>query len=393
MKGNFTGHQKGKWIRNGLVIFQFWISIVLMIGTMVIQQQMKYIQEKSLGFDKEQMLVIERAFNLGPQVTGTYIEELKRSPEFVDASGSFALPGRQLNFPGFQFRAEGSSEIVTTKSMALSDRMAEVLGLELLEGNWFSEETNDSLSVLLNESAAKLMGGDDLIGKRLNNVQQTPNGNITVVLTVIGIVRDFNFQSLRDEVTPLIIQSNENFGGGAAFVMARVKPGQVNDAIKVAEAKWKELAPEQPFKFTFLDQDLAINYEADKRTGSLFAIFSGLAIFVACIGLFALSAYTASLRTKEIGIRKVLGASVSKILILLSRDFTRMVLVSFVFAIPVAWYVMENWWLENFAYRIQINVWTFLISGGAAFAVAWITVSFQSIKAAVKNPVQSLRSE
>ena len=237
------------------------------------------------------------------------------------------------------------------------------------------------------------MGGDDLIGKRLNNVQQTPNGNITVVLTVIGIVRDFNFQSLRDEVTPLIIQSNENFGGGAAFVMARVKPGQVNDAIKVAEAKWKELAPEQPFKFTFLDQDLAINYEADKRTGSLFAIFSGLAIFVACIGLFALSAYTASLRTKEIGIRKVLGASVSKILILLSRDFTRMVLVSFVFAIPVAWYVMENWWLENFAYRIQINVWTFLISGGAAFAVAWITVSFQSIKAAVKNPVQSLRSE
>ena len=393
MKGNFTGHQKGKWIRNGLVIFQFWISIVLMIGTMVIQQQMKYIQEKSLGFDKEQMLVIERAFNLGPQVTGTYIEELKRSPEFVDASGSFALPGRQLNFPGFQFRAEGSSEIVTTKSMALSDRMAEVLGLELLEGNWFSEETNDSLSVLLNESAAKLMGGDDLIGKRLNNVQQTPNGNITVVLTVIGIVRDFNFQSLRDEVTPLIIQSNENFGGGAAFVMARVKPGQVNDAIKVAEAKWKELAPEQPFKFTFLDQDLAINYEADKRTGSLFAIFSGLAIFVACIGLFALSAYTASLRTKEIGIRKVLGASVSKILILLSRDFTRMVLVSFVFAIPVAWYLMENWWLENFAYRIQINVWTFLISGGAAFAVAWITVSFQSIKAAVKNPVQSLRSE
>jgi putative ABC transport system permease protein len=176
-------------------------------------------------------------------------------------------------------------------------------------------------------------------------------------------------------------------------VLARVKAGKINEAIQAAEAKWKELAPEQPFKFTFLDEDINTNYEADQRTGKLFAVFSGLAIFVACIGLFALSAYTASLRTKEIGIRKVLGASVSKILILLSMDFTKMVLISFVFAIPVAWYVMENWWLQNFAYRIEINVWTFLISGAAAFAVAWITVSFQSIKAAVKNPVQSLRSQ
>ncbi len=393
MKGNFTGHQKGKWIRNGLVIFQFWISIVLMIGTLVIQQQMKYMQEKSLGFDKEQMLVVEGIFNLNPQTANTYIEEIRRSPEFVDASGSFALPGRQLNFPGFQFRAEGSSEIVTTKSMALSDRMGEVLGIELLDGRWFSEQTNDSLAVLLNESAAKLMESDDLIGKRIINVQQTPNGNVTTTLTVIGIVKDFNFQSLRDEVTPLIIQSNENFGGGAAYMMARVKSGRVNEAISVAEAIWRELVPEQSFKFTFLDEDINANYETDQRTGKLFAVFSGLAIFVACIGLFALSAYTASLRTKEIGIRKVLGASVGRILILLSKDFTKMVLISFVLAVPIAWYVMESWWLQNFAYRIQISIWTILIAGASSFSVAWFTVSFQSIKAAVKNPVQSLKSE
>lgn len=393
MKGNFTGSSKGSWIRNGLVIFQFWISIVLMIGTLVIQQQMSYIQNKSLGFDKEQMLVVEQANNLGPQLSKTYIEELKRSPEFVDASGTFSLPGRQNNFTGFQFRAEGSSEIVTTKSMVLSDRMAEVFGLELVEGKWFAEQTNDSLSVILNESAASLMGNDNIIDRKIIVVQQTPDGNVTQQFTIIGITKDFNFQSLRDQVTPLVIQSNELFGGGTGYVLARVKAGKINEAIQAAEAKWKELAPEQPFKFTFLDEDINTNYEADQRTGKLFAVFSGLAIFVACIGLFALSAYTASLRTKEIGIRKVLGASVSKILVLLSMDFTKMVLVSFVFAIPVAWYVMENWWLQNFAYRIEINVWTFLISGAAAFAVAWITVSFQSIKAAVKNPVQSLRSE
>ena len=393
MKGNFTGHHKGQWIRNGLVIFQFWISIVLMIGTLVIQQQMKFMQEKSLGFDKEQMLVVERVFALDPQIADTYVKELRRSPEFVDASGSFSLPGRQGDFFGIQFQPEGSSEILTTKSMVLSDRMPEVLGLELLEGRWFSEETNDSLSIVLNESSVKVMGFENPIGRKLDNIRQTQNGNVTLKFTIIGVVKDFNFQSLRDQVTPLVIQNNASFGGGMGYVMARVKPGLIPQAIEVAEAKWRELAPEQPFKFTFLDQDLITNYESDKRTGSLFAVFSGLAIFVACIGLFALSAYTASLRTKEIGIRKVLGASVSKILILLSKDFTKMVLISFVLAIPVAWMVMENWWLQNFAYRIQINLWTFVISGGAALAVAWITVSFQSVKAAIKNPVQSLKSE
>lgn len=277
--------------------------------------------------------------------------------------------------------------------MVLSDRMPEVLGLELLEGKWFAEGTNDSLNIVLNESAVKVMGFDNPIGRKLNNIRQTPTGNISLEFTIIGIVKDFNFQSLRDQVIPLVIQNSSSFGGGMVYVMARVKPGQIQTAIETAEAKWRELAPEQPFKFTFLDQDINAKYEADQRTGKLFAVFSGLAIFVACIGLFALSAYTASLRTKEIGIRKVLGASVSKILILLSMDFTKMVLISFVLAIPVAWFVMESWWLQNFAYRIQISIWTFLIAGASAFLVAWITVSFQSIKAAIKNPVQSLRSQ
>jgi putative ABC transport system permease protein len=393
LKGNFTGNQKGQWIRNGLVIFQFWISIVLMIGTLVIQQQMKFMSEKSLGFDKDQMLIVERAFNLESHTAKTYIEELRRATPFVDAAGSNSVPGRLPDFFGIQFQPEGSSEILTTKSMLLSNRMAEVLGLTLLEGRWFSEEMNDSLSLILNESAVKVMGYKDPIGRKLNNIRQTPEGNISLDFTIIGIVKDFNFQSLRDKVTPLVLQNTSSFGGGANYVMARVKPGQVQEAIQVAEAKWRELVPGQPFKFTFLDEDLKANYEADQRTGKLFAVFSALAIFVACIGLFALSAYTASLRTKEIGIRKVLGASVGRIVVLLAKDFTKMVLISFLLAVPVAWFVMESWWLQNFAYRIQISVWTILLSGAAAFLVAWLTVSFQSIKAAVKNPVQSLRSQ
>ncbi len=393
LKGNFTGHQKGKWIRNGLVIFQFWISIVLMIGTLVIQDQMKFMREKSMGFDKEQMLVVERVFNLGPESGRTFVEELKRLPSVSAASGSFALPGRQNDFGGIQFQPEGSSEILTTKSMALSDGMAELLGLQLIDGKWFSQETNDSLSLILNESAVKVMGLENPIGRKLTNTQQTPDGLVTRNLTITGIVKDFNFQTLRDEITPLVLLSNEFFGGGVGYAIAKVKAGQVPEAIQQVEAKWRELAPGQAFKFTFLDQDLNAKYAEDQRTGRLFATFSGLAIFVACIGLFALSAYTANLRTKEIGIRKVLGASVTKILVLLSKDFTQMVTISFVLAIPVAWLVMENWWLQNFAYRIEISVWTILISGLAAFGVAWFTVSFQSIKAAIKNPVNSLKTE
>ncbi len=393
MKGNFTGHSQGKWIRSGLVIFQFWISIVLMIGTMVMQDQMKYIREKSLGFDRDQILVVERLFAVDTQLARTFIEEVRRMEPVIDAAGSFALPGRLQDFIGIQFQPEGSSEILTTKAMAIDDRLAKVLGIELVDGRWFSDETHDSLSIMLNEAAVKVMGLENPIGRKLNNIQQTPQGNVSRDFTIVGIVKDFNFQSLRDQITPLVIQSNETFNGGAGYALAKVKGGSIREAVAQVESKWKELIPGQSFKFTFLDEDINANYASDQRTGKLFAVFSGLAIFVACIGLFALSAYTANLRTKEIGIRKVLGASVAGILILLSKDFSRMVLIAFFIAIPMAWYVMETWWLQNFAYRIQISIWTMLIAGVAAFMIAWFTVSFQSIKAALRNPVTSLRSE
>jgi putative ABC transport system permease protein len=395
MKGKFTSSEKGKWIRNGLVVFQFWISIVLMIGTLVIGQQMKFMREKPLGFDKDQLLVVERMFNMeGPQAK-TFLEELKRLPEVVHAAGSFAMPGEQGDFFGIQFQPEGSSEILTTKSMVVADGLGETLGMELVEGRWFSKETNDSLSILLNETAVKVMGLQNPVGRKLVNIQQRGEENVAIPYVVRGVVKDFNFVSLRDQVTPLVIQSNESFGRnvGVGYGLVRIKPGQVSAAIKSIEEKWKQMVPAQPFKFSFLDQNLTQLYSSEEQMGKLFTIFSVLAIFVACIGLFALSAYITSLRTKEIGVRKVLGASVTGVVVLLSKDISRMVLIAFILAVPVAWYLMENWWLQNFAYRIQISIWIILVSGAIAFLIAWLTVSYQSIRAATQNPVKSLRYE
>lgn len=260
MKGAFTGSQKGKWIRNGLVIFQFWISIILMIGTLVIQQQMTFMQEKSLGFNKEQVLVVERCFNLPPQQAETLKEEIKRMPEVASAAGSFAQPGQEEDFFGIQFQPEGSSEILTTKSMIIADELGETLGMELKEGRWFSKETNDSLSLILNESAVKVIGLDNPIGRKLINMQQGAQGNVAVPFTVVGIVKDFNFISLREEITPLVIQSNEAFGGGTGIILVRIKPNQIFSAITSIEAKWKQLVPEQPFKFSFLDENINAQY-------------------------------------------------------------------------------------------------------------------------------------
>jgi putative ABC transport system permease protein len=303
------------------------------------------------------------------------------------------MPGDEGNFFGIQFQPEGSSEILTTKTMVVADGLPEVMSMQLLDGRWFAEDTNDSLHLVLNEAAVKVLGIENPIGRTLMEVRQTPEGNISLPMKIIGVVRDFNFMSLRDNVTPLVLQSNESYGGASQFIAVRVKSGQVPQAIQSIEAKWKELAPEQGFKFSFLDQNLNAQYRSEQQSGNLFAIFSGLAIFVSCIGLFALSAYITSLRTKEIGVRKVLGSSVGGVVFLLSKDFTRMILIAFVLAVPMAWYVMETWWLQNFAYRITISVWIFLTAGGAALLIAWITVSYQSIKAAVQNPIGALRSE
>lgn len=396
MKGNFTSNTKGTWLRNGLVVFQFWISIILIVGTLVVSEQMSFMQNKSLGYNKDQVLVVERVFGLQDSTrtkVETFFDELRRMPEVESAGGSFSMLGRREDFFGSQFLPEGSSEVLTTKSTGIDDYFSETIGFKFIEGKGYSRETNDSLSIILNEAAVKALNIEQPIGKKISQVQRGRDGNTLVPYTIIGVIKNFNFQSLRDEITPLAIQSNESFGGGAGYAYARIRAGEIASAIKNIENKWKELAPSgQPFKYTFLDQDLNRQYESEKKSGVLFGVFSGLAIIIACVGLFGLAAYTASLRTKEIGVRKVLGASVTNVVILLSKDFTKLILIAFILAVPLAWYVMNNW-LEGFAFRISLGIGVFIIAGAVSLAIAWLTVSYQSIRAAVANPVKSLRSE
>lgn len=391
MKGNLTSNSKGSWLRNGLVVFQFFVSIVLIVGTLIVMEQMRFMQRKSLGYDKDQVLVVERVFTLNDKVQ-TFIEELKRIPGVEHAAGSFSLLGRPGDFFGSQFIPEGSSEILTTKSMGIDDEFAKAIGFEFIAGHGYSKETNDSLSIILNEAAVKTLELTDPIGKKLTQIQRTPNGNTEVPFTIIGIIKDFNFQSLRDPITPLTIQSVESFGGGAAYAIARIKGGDMIKTVGDIEAKWKEMAPDQPFKFVFLDENLNAQYNSEKQAGKVFAIFSGLAIIIACVGLFGLAAYTANLRTKEIGVRKVLGASIGSVVFLLSKDFTKLIFVAFVLSVPFAWYLMDRW-LEGFAYHIDIGIGVFLLAGLTALVISWITVSYQSIKAAIVNPIKSLKSE
>jgi len=374
LKGKFVSSASGSWLRNGLVVFQFFISIVLIVGTLIVTRQMEFMQNKSLGYDKEQVLVVTRAFALNTRLR-TYIDEAERIPGVRKVGSSFSLLGREDDFFGAQFKPEGSNEILTTKAMGIDDDFAETIGFEFVSGHGYSRETNDSLSIILNESAVRTMEIADPIGKKLVVIQRNQDGNEEVVFTIIGVIKDFNFQTLRDPITPLAIQSNESFGGGAGNVYVRVEPGKHEQILQTLESTWKKLVPEQAFRYTYLDEDLKAHYDAEKRAGRVFAIFASLAIIIACVGLFGLSAYTASLRTKEIGVRKVLGASVGSVVLLLSIEFSKLILIAFVLSVPVAWFAMDRW-LDGFAYRIDVGASVFLVAGASALFISWMTVSY-----------------
>lgn len=396
MKGSFSRSSSGSMLRNGLVVFQFMISVFLIVATLLVGRQMDFMMNKDLGFDKESVIMVERAFTLD-QNAETFIEKVRQMPEVVSAAGTSARVGNRDDVFGQMFQPAGSNEVLTVKSMVMDDDFASTIGFELKEGRFFSKETSDSVSVLLNETAVKTIGLKDPIGQRLSNSDLFRGDSARQkerLFTIIGVVKNFHFQSLRDEITPLVMFSNEVFGQRANtnYVAIRTKEGMKQEAIVKIEALWKELAPSRPFKYEFLEDNLNQGYAQERQSGKIFRVFSGLAIIIACVGLFGLSAYTAGQRTKEIGIRKVMGASVPGVVLLLSKDFTKLVLIALVLAIPVAWYLMNSW-LSGFAYRIPIGIDAFVIAGLLAIAIALLTVSYQSIKAAIVNPVNSLRRE
>ncbi|GAB5523028.1 MAG: ABC transporter permease [Roseivirga sp.] len=391
LKGSFSSQVKGKWLRNGLVVFQFWIAIVLIICTFTIRQQVDYMSDKNLGFDKEQLMVIEGTFDRKGNFAHPFLNEIRNLPQVKEAAGTLWLHG----FRGTRtetYMVEGADHEVNMERVTMGDDLDKVLDLSMVKGEFFSENTIDSSMMLINETAAKKLGLNEPIGKRVAMVTHDQGLTQKTYYTVKGVIKDFNYQSLHTDIAPLIVLSNELYASRMIVIATRLNAGMTREGITAIESKWKAMVPEFPFRFRFLDDVLDKSYQSEQRSSQVFSLFSGLSIFISVIGLFTLSAYTVNTRAKEIGIRKVIGASVNSILKLLSMDFLKMVLLASLLAFPVAWYAMEMW-LDDFAYRVALNPVIFILSGALILIITWATVGYQSLKAARANPIRHIQNE
>ncbi|MEO9487757.1 ABC transporter permease [Ekhidna sp.] len=391
LKGKITSTQKGTRVKNGLVGFQFWISIMLMISTLVFQKQIHFLENKDLGFDKDKLLVIEGTFHMDPNYTRPFLEEARSIPGVKETAGTLWVQGFQGTWSD-EYSVENSSIVHSIRRVPIGDRMGEVMNFELIDGEFFSDQKNDEHFVMLNQAAVDAFGIEDPIGKTINMITHDEGSLEKTGFKVKGVIKNFNYQSLRNEVEPLVIQSNEKFAGRMSYILAKVSGNNISQTIHLLEEKWKETISDRAFTYRFLDDTLRMNYESERNLATIFSLFSGLSIFIAGIGLFGLSAYTVTLRKKEIGIRKVIGASISGILLLLSKDFVKIITLSFLLAIPIAWYTME-YWLQDFAYRISVPIDAFIIAGLCSIVISWITIGSQGIKAALTNPIESLKDE
>ena len=393
LKGNLALGSKSGFIRGALVVFQFWISIVLVVGTIAVNRQLSFIQNKKIGFNKDQVLVIHDAYSLGAQLQ-SFKEEVLKESGIISGTISGFLPVAGTNRSDNTHWPEGvqptDENMVALQCWEVDYDYVKTLGMNILQGRDFSRDfPSDSGAVILNQAAIRLFGYDaDPIGKRISTFDGPREEPSTVSFPVVGVVEDFHWESMRNNIGPVALFLRTDNGR----ISFRFQAADGQEVVNKIEAKWKKVAHGLPFDYSFLDEDFGRMYAAEQRLGSIFTIFAGLAIVIACLGLFALTAFTAEQRTKEIGIRKVLGASVSGIVVLLSSEFGKLILIAFILAVPVAWYVIQ-WWLKDFTYKTEVGVAVYAIAGISAFLIAWLTMSFQSIKAALSNPIKSLRSE
>lgn len=380
LKGKVRAGMKSKGVRRTLVVFQFAISIFLIICTAVVYQQLSFMQERDMGIDKHNVMILRNAFRLDKNMDA-FKNTLDQQTGVVKASYTNNV------FPGVNnttvFKAVGSDQDHIMGMYYADYEHMDVMKFELKEGRFFSRDfPSDSTAIIINEAAVKEFGYTDPLSEEIIYNDEQPER-----LRVIGVIKDFNFETLKEQVRPLSVR----LGGKSNQLMVRYE-GAASDVITSIEALWKDHASGEPFEYQFLDENFDELFRAEQRMSSLFTVFSGLAIFVACLGLFALSAFTSEQRTKEIGIRKAMGASVTNLTVLLSREFTFLVLIAFLPAAVFSWWAMDSW-LAGFAYQVTINPLVYVFSGLAAIFIAWLTVSFQSVKAARANPIHSLKYE
>jgi putative ABC transport system permease protein len=382
-KGNLS-------LRRSLVVLQFSLSIIMIVATIVVYMQIQYVSKRDMGFNKEQVLVIDINSGQVRRSAETIKTELSKLPQVKDVSVSSRVPGEWKDIPRIKVK---HANLMTTEGndmyfIATDDRFLKTYQIQLVKGrNFLRGSLADSSSVLLNETAAKELGISEPSEQLIEIPLEQP-----FTARIIGIVKDFNFQSLREPLAPMVIGFEKNPIQSIDYFTARISPGDVNETIRQMEAVIHRIDQKHLFEYHFLDQQWDLFYQEDKIRETIFFIVAMLTILIACLGLFGLATYAAEQRIKEIGIRKVLGASVTSIVSMLSRDFLKLVLIASVVAFPVAWWAMSRW-LQDFAYHINIGWWIFAISGSLALLIALLTISLQAIKAATSNPVKSLRME
>jgi putative ABC transport system permease protein len=385
LKGRLAAGFKRSFLRSALVVFQFSVSIFLIISTLVVYNQLSYMHSKDIGFNKSQMLVIKNTGRLGNGIDN-FKQELKQIPgvEGVTISG-FSPTGRERNITGlFPQLPIDIKQDVLAEFWRVDEDYVKTMGMQLAGGRNFSNRlASDSSAIIVNEAFVKKMGLKDPLNKMVYR-----NSFGVQSYHIVGVVKDFNFSSLRENVRPLVLVNERDNGA----ITARVRGANLPMLMVQIETKWKQLAGNFPFTYSFMDEDFEAIYRAEQRMKQIFVSFSVLAIVIACLGLFGLTAFAAEQRNKEIAIRKVIGAGTGKIINLMSADFIKLVCISILIASPLGWFAM-NKWLEDFAYRISIGLSVFLIAGIMALAIAAITISFQTVRAALANPVKSLRTE
>ncbi|HLY68176.1 MAG TPA: ABC transporter permease [Puia sp.] len=388
LKGKFTPGKKNFGLRSGLVLFQFFISVGLIIGTIVVYQQMKFIQNTNLGYDKTQLITIPDSYALGKNEQ-VYKNEMLKDPRIINAAISRYKPaGPTQNNNALAYPQGNDNLVMSSIEYRVDENYIPTMGMHMLTGRNFSKAfSTDSFAIILNETAAKTLGFGlpNAVGKTV--IRENSDRGTNIPFHVIGVVKNFNFKSLHETISPLVMVLEPE--GGLIF---KIKATDVNGLIATMKARWDTYNTGEPFTYSFIDDLFDKTYSAEQKTGTILNIFSVLTIFVACLGLFGLATYTAEQRTKEIGIRKVLGATVTQVTQMLSKEFLRLVFIASVIAFPFSWWVM-NKWLQSFAYRINIRWWVFVVAGTGALLIALITVSWQAIKAAIANPAKSLRSE
>ena len=394
LKGKFHSNKYGVALRNALVIFQFAISILLIICTIVVNQQMRFMLGDALGFRQDHVIEIQRT-DLVDGKNKAFRPELGRIAGVERVGGASTLPGEQ-GFFGIAWQVLGSKESMTGRGIIVDDAFAGTLGLTLKQGRFFSNAfSTDSLSVVLNEKAVAALGlKEPVVGTRLTTTTEiyNPRPDSFYTYTVVGVVRDFHYQTLHQAIEPLVITNAAKFGGVTNLTAVRVNGADLHQAVGAIERIWRQFVPDHPLHYAFLDENLAAQYKAEQTLQRIFTVFSVLAIFIACIGLLGLAAYATQQRMREMSIRKVLGAGRSSIVRLLSKDFIRLVSLSALIAFPAAWLAMHAW-LQGFAYRIGLSWWVFVLAWLVCLLITLVTISFQAIRAAAVNPVKVLRSE